>query len=77
MPLAATSGSAPGENLLALLFGTGRPFDAATLARLYPGGGAEYLRRFTTALDRAIAAGHLCAADRDEILLLAGAAYPA
>ncbi len=77
VPLAATSGSAPGENLLALLFGTGRPFDAATLARLYPGGGAEYLRRFTTALDRAIAAGHLCAADRDEILLLAGAAYPA
>jgi hypothetical protein len=61
---------------MAFLFGSGEPFDAATLARRYPGGVADYLERFTVALDSAIAAGYLAAADRDEIVELASATYP-
>jgi hypothetical protein len=51
-------------------------FDGDTLARLYPGGAAEYLTRFTTSLDAAIGAGFLLTADRQEILDLAAATYP-
>jgi hypothetical protein len=61
---------------MALLFGSGEVFDADTIERLYPGGAADYLGRFTDALDTAIAAGFLLAADREEILALAAATYP-
>ncbi|MDF2828295.1 MAG: hypothetical protein K0R01_1578 [Mycobacterium sp.] len=80
VPVARTSGLPPGDtptaNVMALLFGSGEVFDADTLARLYPGGSADYLGRFTDALDTAIAAGFLLAADREEILALAAATYP-
>jgi len=75
VPTAVTTGTAAGDQMLALLFGTGEPFDPATLAELYPGGADEYLRRFTESLDRTIAAGFLCAADRAEILQLAGETF--
>lgn len=52
-------------------------FDAHTLAQLYPGGAADYLDRFTKALDTAIQSGFIVAADRGEILELAAATYPA
>ena len=71
VPTAVTTGTAAGDQMLALLFGTGEPFDPATLAELYPGGAEEYLRRFTEALDRSIEAGFLCDEDRAEILDLA------
>jgi hypothetical protein len=79
VPAARTSGAgrSADENVLLALFGSGEPFDAATLAALYPGGQADYLKRFTAALDRAIGAGFLLAADRAEILELAAATFPA
>jgi hypothetical protein len=64
VPVAALSGEAdPGATLLCRLFGRSVPFDAATLASLYPTRQA-YLERFAQALDRAIARGFVRAADR-------------
>ena len=76
VPIARTSGIGSGETPLSHLFGSGEPFDAATVAGLYPGGAPEYLDRFATALDAAIRSGFLLPADRDEILALAAATYP-
>ena len=80
VPTARTSGwNAPEvaeNNIMAAIFGSGEPFDAATLRRLYPGGLEQYLERFTAALDEAIDAGFILAADRSEILQLAAATYP-
>ena len=58
------------------LVGTSQSFDAATLKRLFPEGKDEYLRKFAGSLDQAIAAGFLLAADRQEILDLAGLSFP-
>jgi len=74
-PTARTSGASADDNVLLAIFGSGEPFDADTLAGLYPGGRAEYLERFTTALDDAIGRGVLLAADRAEILELAMAQF--
>ena len=62
---------------MSFIFGSGEPFDAAALEALYPGGAAEYLERFTAALDSAIEAGFIVPADRSEILELAAATFPA
>lgn len=59
----------------ASLVGVGRPFSAAKLNQLYPGGQAEYLAKFSVALSSSIDAGFLLADDRDEILALAATAY--
>ena len=75
VPIAKTSGIAQSDNVLAHLFGSGEPFDAATRRRLYPGGKSEYLERFTESLDATIRAGFLVRADRSEILELAAATY--
>jgi hypothetical protein len=76
VPIARTSGVRGEDNVMSLLFGSGEPFDTATLRRLYPGGSAEYLARFTQALDEAITSGFIVAADRQEILELAAATFP-
>ncbi|HET7664890.1 MAG TPA: alpha/beta hydrolase domain-containing protein, partial [Mycobacterium sp.] len=76
VPIARTSGLAPDESPMSFLFGSGKLFDAGTLRTLYPGGSAEYLERFADALDRAIEARFIVAADRGEILQLAAASYP-
>lgn len=76
VPIARTSGIGTGESPLSHLFGSGEPFDAAMLSRLYPGGAAEYLERFTESLDEAIRSGFLLPADRQEILEIAAATYP-
>ncbi len=76
VPTARTSGIGGPESVMSAIFGSGEPFDAATLGRLYPGGAGEYLDRFTAALDTAIGAGFVLAADRAEILELAAATYP-
>ena len=76
VPIARTSGVGSTEHVMAQIFGSGEKFDGDTLARLYPGGAAEYLARFTTSLDAAIGAGFLLAADRQEILDVAAATYP-
>lgn len=75
VPTARTSGASADDTVLLAIFGFGEPFDAATLARLYPAGRAEYLERFTAALDQAIDSGFLLAADRGEILDLAAATF--
>jgi hypothetical protein len=76
VPIAQTSGVTADENIMAAIFGSGEPFDAATLRGLYPGGSTEYLESFTTALDNAIQSGFILPADRAEILRLAAATYP-
>ncbi|MBV8786624.1 MAG: hypothetical protein JOZ00_08040, partial [Mycobacterium sp.] len=64
-----------GANIMASIFGSGEPFDKATLNRLYPGGVTEYVQKFTAALDTAIQSGFILSADRVEILKLAAATY--
>lgn len=76
VPIARTSGLGGGESLMAAIFGSGEPFDIATVRRLYPGGLTEYLERFTPALDKAIGSGFILADDRAEILELVAATYP-
>jgi hypothetical protein len=76
VPLARTSGLGGDESMMSMIFGSGEPFDAATVRRLYPGGAEQYLEDFTAALDRAIQSGFILPADRDEILELAAATYP-
>ncbi|MDB5423946.1 MAG: hypothetical protein JWQ29_1362 [Phenylobacterium sp.] len=75
VPTARLSGfgqSAPG---LGGLFGVTDTFDAAKLASLYPGGKAEYLRKFNASLDAAIRAGFILPAYKQEIRDLAAASY--
>ena len=59
------------------LFGRTLPLPRGALARLYPGGAADYLARFAVALRRSIAAGYLLEADAPEILGLAQAQFAA
>jgi hypothetical protein len=76
VPIARTSGVGTEESTMSSIFGSGELFDTATVRRLYPGGAAEYLERFTAALDSAIQSGFILAADREEILQLAAATFP-
>jgi Alpha/beta hydrolase domain len=80
VPIARTSGIGASErateSIMAMIFGSGQPFDTDTLGRLYPGGPTEYLESFTAALDSAIRSGFILQADRAEILELAAATYP-
>jgi hypothetical protein len=76
VPAAILSGTGQRGELFAFLFGTTGELGAAELARLYPGGEADYLGRFSESLDAAIGAGFLLAADRSEILAVAAAAWP-
>lgn len=75
VPIARTSGLGGDESIMSAIFGSGEPFDEATLRRLYPGGSTEYLESFTAALDAAIRSGFILAADRAEILQLAAATF--
>ena len=43
VPIARTSGVGAEESVMSMIFGSGEPFDATTLGRLYPGGTTEYL----------------------------------
>lgn len=75
-PVSKMSGLGNGGGFQALLIGTAEPFDQATLDKLYPGGKAEYLNKFTGALDESIKAGYILPEDKTEILALAEAQYP-
>ena len=75
VPVTRLSGTGNSGSPLAFLAGASEPFDAATLARLYPGGKKEYLKKFEAALDSAIKAGFILSADRKEILDLAAHGY--
>jgi hypothetical protein len=76
VPIARTSGVGSEQTTMSSIFGSGELFDTATVRRLYPGGIADYLQRFTSALDSAIQLGFILTADRDEILQLAAATFP-
>jgi hypothetical protein len=67
IPIAALSGDSADSSILCLFFGSTRPFDHATLRRLYPTK-AAYLAAFGRATDKAIASGYLLPADRAAIL---------
>jgi hypothetical protein len=75
-PTAVLSGFGQSGGGFAMLFGSTVPFDRATLKTLYPGGLTDYLVKFKRALSEAIAAGHILAADRDEIVALAIEMFP-
>ena len=75
VPIAKTSGMAPDESRCRSCSAPGEMFDTAALRALYPRGSAEYLERFTEALDRAIDSGFIRPADRSEILELAAATF--
>jgi hypothetical protein len=67
-PISVLSGEAPpGGSVLCLLFGETRPFDAATLAALYPTHD-DYVDAVTASADAAVAAGYLLPDDADEII---------
>ena len=76
VPTIRLSGAGNSGSLIASLVGSGEPFDHATLARLYPGGKEDYLRRFTAALDTAIGQRFILADDRQEILDIAAINFP-
>jgi len=70
-PSAVLSGDPPGGDGFTFLFGRTEVLDEEVLARLYPGGPEEHLRRFEAATDRALRAGFLLEADAAEIRSLA------
>jgi acetyl esterase/lipase len=57
------------------MVGSGKPFDAATLKRLYPGGRAEYIKKFEASLDAAIGAGFILPEDKQEIMKLVALSF--
>lgn len=75
VPTARLSSEGNSGNLMAAIFGTSELFDRVKLARLYPGGKAEYLTRFEASLDRTIDQGFILPDDHTEILALANAIF--
>jgi hypothetical protein len=76
VPIAVLSGLGQTGESFAMLFGRTEPFGEDVLTALYPGGEAEYLKRFESSLDSTIAAGFILEDDRDEILAVAACSYP-
>jgi hypothetical protein len=76
VPVTILSGTGQTGELFAFLFGTTAPLPADDLARLYPGGKADYLARFERSLDATIGSGFLLVEDRDEILSVASVSWP-
>src|SRR5215471_5433432 len=75
VPTARLSGVGNSGGPQAGMVGIGKPFDAATLERLYPGGRAEYLKKFEASLDAAIAAGFILPEDKPEIMELVALSF--
>ena len=57
VPLAANTGHATNTPNFCRVMGVQEPFDAATLAELYPNGSHEYVEAFDEAVDRAVKKG--------------------
>ena len=75
-PIAKLSGSGNAGGPYGFLVGSTTPYDAATLAKLYPGGKADYLKRFDAALGASVKAGFILPADQAEAHDLAAAGWP-
>ena len=73
--LAAGLGQTPRG--LADLLGMTEAFNAAALAKLYPGGQPEYVDKFSASLKSAISAGFILPADEAEIKALATYSFSA
>lgn len=71
VPTIRLSGKGDPKSFVGSLAGSGVQLTKAELAALYPGGKAEYLRKFAAALDAAVRAGHILRDDRAEILEIA------
>jgi hypothetical protein len=57
VPLATNDGIENSGQTFCRLFGRTRPFDAATLAELYPNGSSDYVAAFDKAVDKAVRQG--------------------
>ncbi len=57
VPIATNDGLRGSGPSFCLLFGHMKPFDAATLAKLYPNGSADYVAAFDKAADKTVKAG--------------------
>ena len=75
-PTAKLSGLGNTGGPFGFLVGTTMPFDQATLAKLYPGGKADYLKAFDASLAKAVTGGFILPADQAEIRALAAANWP-
>jgi Alpha/beta hydrolase domain len=75
-PTAVLTGTGAKGGGFTMLFGVTRPFAAAKLAELYPGGLDEYLERFSAAAEGARHAEFLLDADLPEIIAVARASWP-
>jgi Alpha/beta hydrolase domain len=75
-PTAKLSGFGNTGGPYGFLVGSTQPFDATTLAKLYPGGKADYLKAFDASLSNAVKAGFILTADQAEIRALAAANWP-
>jgi hypothetical protein len=75
VPTSILSGVSHSSQPGAMLAGSVEPFDAKTLDSLYPGGKAEYLKKFEKALRTQIKAGFILAVDKREILEIAKLSY--
>jgi Alpha/beta hydrolase domain len=70
-PVSVLTGDAPpGRSVICLLFGDTRPFDAATLADLYPTH-QDYVDAVTESVDAAVEAGFLLDADGEAVVAAA------
>jgi hypothetical protein len=70
-PISVLTGEAPPDrDVLCLLFGETRPFDATTLAELYPTH-QDYVDAVTESADAAVAAGFLLQADANALIAAA------
>ena len=76
VPIARLSGVGQTGSIFAALFGVTELFHKRRLANLYPHGPADYLEKFTAALDSAISNGHILVEDRTQIVALAAATFP-
>jgi hypothetical protein len=75
VPVSTFSGISYSSQKNAALTGSVEPFDTQTLDRLYPGGRAEYLKKFEKVLNAQIKAGFILAADKKEIMEIAKLSY--
>jgi hypothetical protein len=75
VPTARLSGLGNSGGPLGFLVGVTEPFDRAKLKKLYPGGRAEYLAKFTASLTSSIRAGFILPTAKQEILSIAAESY--
>lgn len=76
VPTMWLSGKGDPGSFIGMYAGSGEPFEPATIAQLYPGGKADYLRRFRSSLELAVSRGILLAEDEQEILDIAAENFP-